>query len=263
MIKLIATDIDGTLVNQDKQLPPDFDELLEALKEKGISFAVSSGRSLVALQEQFGSYMNDISIVCDNGALIMDKGSILSCSVMPRSRVIEIIDVCEQNDMIPLLCTPYTTFIPKGNAEYREEVALYYKKRDVLDDLRLYDGEVTKVAIFQKDGIEQNGLELLKRHFGSSMGVVLSGFYWADIMNTGVTKGRGVQVLQQRLGASYESTMAFGDYLNDIDMLNSAYYSFAMKNAHPQVKSAANFQTGSNDEFAVVKEIKKLIFPQE
>lgn len=81
-------------------------------------------------------------------------------------------------------------------------------------------------------------------------------------MNVGVTKGRGIEVLQQRLGASYESTMAFGDYLNDIEMLNSAYYSYAMENAHPLVKNTANFHTGSNEDFSVMKEINKLIFDQ-
>lgn len=99
MIKLIASDIDGTLVNSAKELPPNFDELIEKLKAKGITFTVSSGRSLTALQEQFGKYIDDISIICDNGALIIDKGKILSKSVMPRERVLRIIDVCEQNGM--------------------------------------------------------------------------------------------------------------------------------------------------------------------
>lgn len=260
MIKLIASDIDGTLVNSAKQLPPDFDETIRDLSDKGITFAVSSGRSLISLQEQFGKYMNDISIICDNGALIMDKGEILSQSVMPKDKVIKMVDLCEENGMIPLLCSPTNTFISSSNSDYIKEVSLYYKKRTILDDLRNYDGEVTKVAIYHEDGIEHNGLTTLQRKFGNDFNVVLSGYYWADIMNTGVTKGRGIEILQQRLGASYESTMAFGDYLNDIEMLNCAYYSFAMENAHPTVKTAANFHTGSNEDFSVMKEIRELIF---
>lgn len=260
MIKLIASDIDGTLVNSEKKLPPDFDDVINALNKKGISFAVSSGRSLIALQEQFGRYINDISIICDNGALIIDRGKILSRSVMPKSMVVKMIDVCEQNGMIPLLCSPTNTFTSRGSSAYIKEVSLYYKKRTELDDLRDYEGEVTKVAVYCEKGIENNGLDILRREFGESFGVVLSGYYWADIMNTGVSKGRGIEILQQRLGASYESTMAFGDYLNDIDMLNCAYYSYAMENAHPAVKTAANFHTGSNEDFSVTKEIRQLIF---
>ena len=259
MIKLIATDIDGTLVNSKKQLPSDFEDIMEELERRKVSFAVSSGRSLVALQEQFGGYMSKISIICDNGAVIMDKGKMLSCSVMPRESVIRIIDVCEQNGMVPLLCTPYTTYMPNADTVFLDEVQLYYKKHEILSDLRNYEGQVTKVAIFQKDGIEDGGYELLKREFGQTGEVVLSGYYWADIMNRGISKGRGVEILQQRLGASYESTMAFGDYVNDIEMFGYAYYSFAMENAHPLVKKAANFITGSNEDFSVASEIKKLV----
>jgi hypothetical protein len=260
MIKLIATDIDGTLVNSEKMLPPDFDETISALGEKGISFAVSSGRSLMALETQFGKYFGDIAVISDNGAYILDKGELLFSSVMPRETVVKIIDICEQNGLTALLCTPTSTFIARGNADYQKEVALYYKNREVYDDLRTYDGDITKVAIYCEKGIEQNGLDVLKREFGANMNVVLSGYYWVDIMNADVSKGKGIEILQHRLGASYESTMVFGDYLNDIEMLNCGYYSFAMKNAHPLVKAAANFQTGTNEDFAVTKEIKKLIF---
>lgn len=259
MIKLIATDIDGTLVNKKKELPPDFDEVIKALKEKGISFAVASGRSISALEVQFAPYLDDISLICDNGALIVDRGQKLSCSVMPREKVVRIIDICEENGMVPLLCTSGMTYLADSDDGYKNEVMLYYNRRTILKDLRQFKDDVTKVAVYQKDGIENNGLEILDREFGSDLAVQLSGYYWVDIMNPGISKGRGIEILQQRLGANYENTMAFGDYLNDIEMLNSAYYSYAMENAHPAVHAAANFATGSCEDFAVTKEIKELV----
>lgn len=259
MIKLIATDIDGTLVNKQKQLPPDFDRVLAALKERRISFAVASGRSLVALKAQFKKYLDDISLICDNGALIYDRGELLSCSVMPRETVVRIIDVCEQNGMTPLLCTPKDTLLADAGAAYKNEVSLYYLNRVVMSDLRQYEGDVTKVAIYQESGIEEHGLAALEREFGGSLTVALSGYYWVDIMNPGITKGRGMKILQRRLGADYESTMAFGDYLNDIEMLGCAYYSYAMQDSHPAVRAAANFETGSCEDFAVTREIRQLL----
>ena len=259
MIKLIATDIDGTLVNKKKELPPDFDEVVKALKDKGIQFAVASGRSISALEVQFAPYLDYISLICDNGALIVDRGKKLSSSVMPREKVIRIIDICEENGMVPLLCTPGMTYLADSDNGYKNEVMLYYNRRRVMKDLRQYDDEVTKVAVYQKDGIENNGLKVLEREFGSELAVQLSGFYWVDIMNPGISKGRGIEVLQQRLGADYESTMAFGDYLNDIEMLQSAYYSYAMENAHPAVRQTANFSTGSCEDFAVTKVIREMV----
>jgi hypothetical protein len=260
MIKLIASDIDGTLVNSQKQLPPDFEQTINRLSEKGIAFAVSSGRSLIALKEQFGKYFNDISIVCDNGAVILDKGKVLSKSVIPTEKIHKIIDICEENGMLPILCNPENTFIASDNAALIKEVSLYYKNMTVLGSLHDIAEEITKIAIYQEAGIENNGLKILQREFGGDFTVVLSGYYWADVMNANISKGKGIEILQQRLGASYESTMAFGDYLNDIEMLECAYYSYAMENAHLSVKTAANFQTGSNEDFCVTKEINKLIF---
>ena len=74
-----------------------------------------------------------------------------------------------------------------------------------------------------------------------------------------INNGRGIHILQNKLGVSYDETMAFGDYLNDIEMLENAYYSYAMENAHPLAKRAANVSTGSNNDFCVTKEIMKMI----
>ena len=97
----------------------------------------------------------------------------------------------------------------------------------------------------------------LKERFGENFNVQLSGKYWTDIMNKGVTKGTALRTIENRIGVRYEETMAFGDYLNDVDMLNNSYYSFAMSNAHESIKKVANFMTGSNNDNSVMKEIEK------
>ena len=76
-------------------------------------------------------------------------------------------------------------------------------------------------------------------------------------MNKGVTKGSALSTICNRFGVGYNEVMAFGDYLNDVDMLNCAYYSFAMSNAHNSVKQVANFITGSNNDNSVMKEVTK------
>ena len=259
MIKLIATDIDGTLVNDEKQLPPDFTDIIDILDKKGISFAVSSGRSYSALIDQFSFIAEKISFICDNGSYIVDKGEIISRSVIPQKAVHEILKTCYENELCPLLCGENGTYYSSKSVEYEQEVARYYNNTVYME--KLYDcrDNIFKIAIYGKDGIETNGLPVLNSRFGSNLTVSLSGYYWVDIMNPGINKGRGIQILQNKLGASYEETMAFGDYLNDIEMLEHAYYSFAMENAHPMVKKTANFSTGTNNEFSVTKEISRLL----
>lgn len=259
MIKLIATDIDGTLVNDEKLLPPDFENIIELLDKKRIAFAVSSGRSYAALIDQFDFIADKICFICDNGSYIVDKGKVVSRSVIPVKAVNEIIKVCLENDLCPLLCGENGTYYSTKSVEYEREVARYYNNTVYLESLYDCTDNIFKIAIYGKDGIEKKGLSVLENSFGDSLTVSLSGYYWVDIMNPGINKGRGIQILQNKLGASYEETMAFGDYLNDIEMLEHAYYSFAMENAHPLVKKTANFSTGTNNEFSVTKEIKRLI----
>lgn len=259
MIKLIASDLDGTLLDDDMKLPDDFAETIGLLSERGITFAAASGRSYADLRDILGDYLDKIAVICDNGAVIVLQGDVISRSVIPESEVTEIIDVCEENGMLPLICTPDITYISEGDTDDHREAKRYFKRHAVMKNLRDYSGDLTKIAVFQGSGIEDGGLPVLRRRFGERFNVTLSGKYWSDIMNVGVNKGRGLEILAQRLGTGYESIAAFGDYLNDVEMLRSAYYSFAMKNAHPDAAGAANFHTGLNVDGAVTKEIKKLL----
>lgn len=126
MIKLIATDIDGTLVNDEKELPPDFMEVISMLEKKDIHFAIASGRSYTALENQFGDIADRISFICDNGAYIVENGKLTSSSVIPKNTVDGVVRVCEKCGLIPLLCGQHGTYYSSESVEYTKEVARYY-----------------------------------------------------------------------------------------------------------------------------------------
>ena len=84
MIKLIASDMDGTLLDDEKNLPPNFYNVIDKLFEKKIRFAVASGRSFAALKPLFNKYLDDLTFICDNGAYIYDKGKLAYVSVIPK-----------------------------------------------------------------------------------------------------------------------------------------------------------------------------------
>ena len=86
-----------------------------------------------------------------------------------------------------------------------------------------------------------------------------AGDMWMDCMARDVNKGRAVRTIQESLGIKVEETMAFGDQLNDIEMLNQAYYSFAVANAREEVRRAARFQADSNVRGGVLKILKGLL----
>ena len=255
MIKLIASDIDGTLLNDEKKLPENFDEVMEILASKRIAFTVASGRSYAALQEMFSKYLDTISFICDNGAFLVNEGRNVFVSVMDKKGVAEIVKFCYANNLQPILCGKKGTWHCMKTEENHREVKQYYNNQLYIDNLLNCDDEIFKIAVFEESGIENDGYPKLLKTFGSSFNPQISGKFWCDIMNTGINKGAGLQRLQKNLSVTYEETMAFGDFMNDAPLLENAYYSYAVANAHPDLKKIANFSTGSNNENSVMREI--------
>ena len=97
------------------------------------------------------------------------------------------------------------------------------------------------------------------REIASHLQLDLASEYWVDIVSAGVTKGTAVKKLQQLMHIRPEECMAFGDYMNDAEMLASVYYGYAMGNAHPDVKKAARFEAPKNTENGVMEVIKKML----
>lgn len=258
MIKLIGTDIDGTLLDSEKNLPENFGDIVNKLFEKGIHFCIASGRSYAALGQMFGEYKDKLTFICDNGAYVMDRGELVSMSLIERPTVRAIAEFCQNSkSLTPILCGVHGTWYSDSGQASHKEIAQYYNNRSYIKNLSECDDDIFKIAVFDENGIEHGGYPKLAESFGEKLNVQISGNFWCDIMNKGISKGSAMKALQQRLNISFNETMAFGDYLNDISLLEQAYYSFAVSNAHPQLKAAANFQTGSNDENSVMKEIIK------
>ena len=117
---------------------------------------------------------------------------------------------------------------------------------------------IIKVSAYKPHGI-QKATEGLIAQFGGRLKMTISGDMWMDAMAPGVCKGQAIRTLQENLDIKPEETMAFGDQLNDIEMLESAYYSFAVANAREEVKKAARFQADSNVNCGVLKVLKQLL----
>ena len=115
-----------------------------------------------------------------------------------------------------------------------------------------------KISIYKKEGIEAATRDIYEE-FRDQAKMACAGDMWMDCMARDVNKGRAVRTIQESLGIKVEETMAFGDQLNDIEMLNQAYYSFAVANAREEVRRAARFQADSNVRGGVLKILKGLL----
>ena len=102
-------------------------------------------------------------------------------------------------------------------------------------------------------------LPVLKERLGDRLAVILSGANWVDVMKPGVNKGAALDALYARLHITKDEAMAFGDYLNDYELLKNVTHSYAMANAHPQLKAIAAHIAPSNDEDGVMRVIKETV----
>lgn len=259
-VKLIVTDMDGTLLNSNRELPADFFDILEQLHRRGIRFVIASGRPYPTLEMQFDAWKDRILIMAENGCCIVDNGELVHMQSLPIDRLAYLIGRCRQ---IPhahaILSGFHQAYIfettPK---EAREEIGLYYKKVRYIHDISDIPEPICKLAVCDVTGAELHTCPYLS-DLRPPYQATLAGYMWVDLSLHGANKGKGLAAIQQKYNISPDETMVFGDYLNDYEMMQQGYFSYAMANAHPDLKSVSRFETLSNDEGGVIHILRKLL----
>lgn len=259
MIKLIATDMDGTLLHSDQTLPVCFHDILTRLKKHHIIFSAASGRPYLTLLKSFEAYADDLLFIADNGAHIVYKGKELTVHTLPTALVHRMIATNRtQSNAYSVVCTTEGAFVESDNRDFLTELEKYYVKYTVVDNLTQLNKRIIKYTVCDLRGAEKYSFPLFQP-FQQEAQVCVAGNIWLDVMPLGVNKGHAIQEIQKLLDISFEETMVFGDYLNDAEMMTSAYYSYAMANAHPELFRLARFQTASNDDDGVTLKIQEML----
>ncbi len=259
MIKLIASDLDGTLLDSGKNLPADFFETFEELQNRGIVFTVASGRTYSAVDHLFPEeYRSRISFICDNGAAVYLRGELTHVSPLDRATFDELLDACESIGGFRLVvCAANGVYHLESSDDFFDEVGKFYRNHCVVDDLRNIDDTIFKLAVCDESGTYSHGKPELDKIFGERLNVQVSGEVWMDVMAANVSKGNALRALQNQLGVTSAETMAFGDYFNDLDMLMAADWSFCPENGHPEIKKQCRFICDDCDNSGVTKAIKQ------
>ena len=285
MIKLIASDMDGTLLNSDHKIPKENIELIKFAQKNGIQFVVATGR---AYYEALPA-LNDESIKCDvisfNGGIIYDKnGNIINITPMKLKDLyytIEILKSLEISYQLYTKNTIYTNSIEtditayidliRANGEEPNEQHLRQEARNRLalghitevDNIELYLNQENNPAI-KVIGIS-NDLEKLKHATellsgNDNISVTSSGANNVEIMDRKATKGEALKIVAEIHDINLKNAIAIGDNLNDQAMLDIVEYSIAMKNGNKKLKKTAKFITEkTNSEGGVADSVMKLL----
>lgn len=259
MYKLIITDMDGTLLDHTHTLPEGFMELLHALHARGIHFCAASGRQYFNLLEYFRPLQNEIFYIAENGALVMHGETFESAEIIPKSTVSAILQLADDLGVRVVLAGVHGAFIAQPTPDFEAEVRQYYARLEIVDNLYAVTDDIIKIAICDPKGAESSVYTPFKEKF-SDFQVTLSAAIWVDIMKSGVNKGEALKTLAAHLGIDCSEIVAFGDYLNDVEMLKVSGRSYAMAKAHPAVKAVADAVIGCHADGAVAAKIRELFF---
>ena len=260
-VKLIAVDMDHTLLTEKGELPPNLNQYIKELGELGIDFAIASGRPHYTLEKIFPDLVNDLIFITDNGGAIFYKGDLIYKSLISVNKYREIIDFVETNsDGISIICGLDSAYLFKKHQHHAPIVQRSHSKITFVDDLRTVDCDADKFTTYfpNKDSVK-NYHEAFNPKFGNDLSVTIGDTIWIDIMNKGVDKGQAMRILAQKLSIDGTQMMAFGDTYNDIQMLQAVKYSYIVANASDDMKQYANYIAESNDNYGVTKVLEQLI----
>lgn len=254
-IKLIAMDLDGTLLNSKKQVPPDFFEMLPKLRAKGIHVVIASGRQYYNILKLFESVKDDLVFMADNGALLNVYGKTYIQRHFEREDVERILaEAAKIPTAHSILCLADAGYTGDCSENVSKDVALYYERvvpgKEAFERAR--HGEVLKIAVHDDENSAKNLFPTMKYLDGDKINIRVSGDVWLDAMPFGVDKGDGIRDLQKILGVLPEESMAFGDFDNDLGLLSQCDESYAMANGTEALKNVAKYQAPSNDENGVM-----------
>jgi len=263
-MKLVAVDMDGTLLDAQGRVPEGLWPLLDELARRGVVWAPASGRPVRALRALFADRPGLIYIG-DNGTHVMRGEETLLLDRVPEGVAAPVAAWVrgrrsEGNDVGMVVCGVDVAWVERDDPSFVDEVLRYYPELTVVDDVQKAStgAEVLKLAVFDAGRAEARaGPAMTERLEG--VDVVVSSADWVDIMRAGSNKGRALRHVQALLQVSPEETVAFGDYLNDVEMLQAASMSYAMADAHPQVKAVARFEAPSNADAGVVQVLRGLL----
>lgn len=263
-VRLVVADLDGTLLDEQGRVPEPLWPLLRRMRERGVVFVPASGRQYFTLAEQFARAGEGMAFIAENGTYVVRDGAEVSSSPVAGGTVDRVVaalrDVAARGvlDVGTVVCGKRSAYVERSDPRFLVQVEPYYARLEVVDDLLAVDDDVLKIAVHDF-GDAETGVTPLLAPFRDELQVVVSGPHWVDMMVPSVSKGTAVRRLQQELGVLPEQTAAFGDYLNDLEMLDAAGLSFAMAEAHPEVVRRARFRAPSFREHGVLSVLDGLI----
>ena len=242
MLKLIASDMDGTMLDANECVPDGTYELILRLRERGVRFAATSGRRFDTLCELFEPIVDCMDFVASNGAQVIVEG--------------ELVDLFDTMHLA--LFDETRSYLLDDEARFEREV-----DKNLPNPVRVYAVPSPQVSILKAsvycDEDVMDMAYILSRELDDDFVFAPSGRKWIDVMQRGVSKATGVSQVLDAHGIRADEMMAFGDSMNDYEILRMAGMSVAMGNARYAIKQIADRVIGTNVDQSVQAELRRVL----
>ncbi|HMM19487.1 MAG TPA: Cof-type HAD-IIB family hydrolase [Selenomonadales bacterium] len=262
MIRLVAVDLDDTLLDRSLKISPRAKTAIRSAVDLGVTVTIATGRMYCSAAPYARELNLDVPLITYNGALIKSgvSGETLFHCPVDAATTSGILAVCRERRWHAQLYLDDELYVRE-----RDEKTLVYEQiagitaRELGDGFYSTAGESTKILIIADPAEVPHIRGYLTERFGEKISLAVSKPFFLEIVRNGVNKGKALDSLAGRLGVKTSEVMAVGDSGNDLDMLAYAGWSVAMGNASEAVKKAADAVTGANDADGVAEAIEKYV----
>ncbi len=253
--------MDGTLLPPSKIMPEETFGIIEKLYSRGVIFAPASGRQLPNLQKMFAPVLDKIAIIAENGGLGWFNGVTIYRNPTPAESVKYALDIIRgESGLYPLLSCADCAYYESDYAPFIGIAEKSYSslKRADLDEIAERE-KVIKISVW--DGLPpcaEHGGKILPPKI-KGLRTMVSGYDWLDVSVADANKGSALEAILLRLGVEKSECMAFGDHMNDLEMLQVAAHAYVTANAFAGLKEHIKNTVPSNADFGVIQKLKELL----
>lgn len=263
-IKIVATDMDGTLLDPRGQLDlPRLEKILDKLDHRGVRFVIATGNEVHRMRQLLGHLAERVVLVVANGARIFENNELIQAQTWDDAMVDRALAhfkgrECQDQFVVTAMNGGFvkkgTVFTELDKFMTPEMIEKLYQRMNFVDefDPNLFGG-VLKMSMVVGEERSESVLQEINDLFDGHVRAVSSGYGCIDILQDGIHKAWGLVELLKRWNLKPEQIMAFGDSENDIEMLELAGISYAMENAEEAVKEIATKLAPANSQAGVYK----------
>lgn len=262
MVKLIASDLDGTLLPEGtKDINPELYSVIRQLKAKGIIFVAASGREYDTIKTVMEPVDEDIYCISNNGARIMEygKNELLKLSIDWQTTCDIVKYLRTLDDVFYAVNTSQGTIVDKRDQEILDLLTNGYGlKFNLVDDVLAQETDDLKISAYVRGDAGEAAKPMIEL-FSNVTHVTAAGAHWVDFIHSDADKGKTLTELMKTLGIKKEECWSFGDNYNDISLLEAAGTSFAAPGAVDKAVEVADVALTGTLWDAVVNQLKTLL----